>query len=177
MPLYHITGVSGTGKSTICNELKKRGYEAYDIDDGSYAKWVDKATGEVVEFPGEDSVDMHEWFKDYRWSIDEDAVADLHQRAETAGNPIYLCGSAVGDGEVRHYFSKIFALLIDAETLRHRLMHRTTNEFGKTSDELREVIEWHGRFEEKQRALGSVMIDATQSVGTIVHQIVTQSKS
>ncbi len=75
MPLYHITGVSGTGKSTICSKLKKRGYQAFDIDDGAYAKWVDKETNEGADFPGEDSVDMHEWFKKHRWSIDESKVS------------------------------------------------------------------------------------------------------
>lgn len=113
MPLYHITGVPGTGKSTVCNEPIKRGYEAYDIDDGAYAVWVDKETDEAVEFPGEDAVDMHEWFKKHKWSIDEAKVTELYERTDSTGKDIYLCGSAVGDGGIRHYFAKVFALIID----------------------------------------------------------------
>jgi dephospho-CoA kinase len=32
MPLIYITGPTGSGKSTICSELKAEGYETYDID-------------------------------------------------------------------------------------------------------------------------------------------------
>lgn len=33
MALIYITGMSGTGKSAVCQELTKRGYQAYEVDD------------------------------------------------------------------------------------------------------------------------------------------------
>ena len=34
MKNYLITGVAGTGKSTLAKELRQRGYAAYDTEEG-----------------------------------------------------------------------------------------------------------------------------------------------
>lgn len=44
MPLIYITGVSGTGKSTVWAELKNRGIEAYDVDEDGLARWQNNKT-------------------------------------------------------------------------------------------------------------------------------------
>lgn len=38
----------GSGKTTVRNELKSRGYEAYDGDEDGLAKWYNDATGVVI---------------------------------------------------------------------------------------------------------------------------------
>ena len=35
-----LTGMSGTGKSTVINELAARGYQAVDTDDHGLSEWV-----------------------------------------------------------------------------------------------------------------------------------------
>jgi septin family protein len=35
-----LTGMSGTGKSTVINELAARGYKAVDTDDHGLSDWV-----------------------------------------------------------------------------------------------------------------------------------------
>ena len=44
-----LTGMSGTGKSTVINELAARGYKAVDTDDHGLSEWVavplDEPTG------------------------------------------------------------------------------------------------------------------------------------
>ena len=44
-----ITGITGSGKSAVCGELKKRGYKAYDIEimEGLF-NLVDNKTGKIV---------------------------------------------------------------------------------------------------------------------------------
>jgi predicted kinase len=36
-----ITGMSGTGKSTVSRELAARGYEAHDLDTSEWSQWMD----------------------------------------------------------------------------------------------------------------------------------------
>jgi hypothetical protein len=40
VPLVYVTGISGAGKSAVCHELKRRGYEAHDTDEENNAVWV-----------------------------------------------------------------------------------------------------------------------------------------
>ena len=38
-----ITGMSGTGKSTVIQELASRGYPAHDLDTPEWSEWIDAA--------------------------------------------------------------------------------------------------------------------------------------
>jgi hypothetical protein len=38
-----ITGMSGTGKSAVIQELASRGYPAYDLDTPEWSEWIDAA--------------------------------------------------------------------------------------------------------------------------------------
>jgi len=50
MSLIYITGPFGAGKSTVRNELIKRGYEACDTDEDGMSAWYDNQTLEPVAF-------------------------------------------------------------------------------------------------------------------------------
>lgn len=39
-----LTGMSGTGKSTVIRELAARGYKAIDADDDGWSHWIDMRT-------------------------------------------------------------------------------------------------------------------------------------
>ncbi len=43
-----LTGMSGTGKSTLIRELSARGYKAVDADSDEWSEWVD-----YIATPGE----------------------------------------------------------------------------------------------------------------------------
>jgi hypothetical protein len=47
-----------------------------------------------------------------------------------------VCGSCRNRDEFRPYFTKVFNLKIDDNTMRRRLAERTNNEFGKKSEEV-----------------------------------------
>ena len=51
MGLVWITGVSGTGKSTVRVELATRGYQSFDTDEDGIAVWRLRTTGEEVYDP------------------------------------------------------------------------------------------------------------------------------
>ncbi len=45
--IIYITGIGGSGKSSVKEELKKRGYEAHDVDEG-FANFFNIKTNEKV---------------------------------------------------------------------------------------------------------------------------------
>ncbi len=171
MPLFYITGVSGTGKSSILRELRARGFEAYGVDEDVYANWVNRKTGSVVAFPGWHNVDMHQWYRDHMWVMDADAVTALQQTAEMEGKEVFLCGGTAGEEAVWHHFARVFALVVDVETLQRRINQRSGNDFGKTPEELREILDWHKVSQETYRNRGALFIDATGPLDAVVDDI------
>lgn len=172
MPLFYVTGVSGTGKSSVLQELNARGFEARGVDEHVYANWVDRTTGSIVAFPGEDHLDMHQWHRDHMWVMDADEVTALQQRVGAEDTNVFLCGGTSGEDAVWQKFARVFALIVDAETLQQRIDQRTGNSFGKTPEELREILDWHQRSEETYRDRGATFIDATRSLDAVVDDII-----
>src|SRR5579872_5528801 len=85
-----ITGIAGSGKSTICKELLKMGYEAYGIEDieGMFAMYR-KGTREI--FTDFDNADP-EKIKNSEWLCNINKLKKLlaQQRDELA----FYCGVA-----------------------------------------------------------------------------------
>ena len=48
MALNYITGPTGSGKSTICSELQRMGYTAYDTDNDGFRK-IEKLKGREIK--------------------------------------------------------------------------------------------------------------------------------
>ncbi|MDT8306538.1 MAG: shikimate kinase, partial [Anaerolineae bacterium] len=46
-----LTGMSGTGKSTVIRELAARGYRAIDADENGWSHWVNMRTGRPAPAP------------------------------------------------------------------------------------------------------------------------------
>jgi hypothetical protein len=165
--LVFVIGISGSGKSTVCNELTRRGYLARDSD--SFSRWRAKSTGELVGPHERDDafVEQHDWV------IDIDEVAAL---AEAAGDgTAYLCGSASNEDEVWPFASQVICLAIDDDTLRERLRTRTTNDFGKSDYELGLCLEWNATAAEDNAAHGATVIDATQPLAVVVDEVLRVS--
>jgi predicted ATPase len=46
-----ITGMSGTGKSSVIQELAARGYRAHDLDTPEWSEWIDADPSTGVALP------------------------------------------------------------------------------------------------------------------------------
>jgi broad-specificity NMP kinase len=169
MPLIYITGAPGTGKSTILRELQSRGYKAHGTDEHGYSQWIGRKTGEVV-VPPED-YDLHAWYKDHEWTLNPEAIEKLRSETDKADEVVFLCGVAAGTEAVQHLFNQTIVLTANAATLKQRITDRKDNNFGKTPEELKIILEWQDRHVDTYRKQGVVIVDTAKPVNKLVDEI------
>jgi shikimate kinase len=175
VPLVLVTGISGSGKSAVCGELQRRGYEAHDTDQDGNAVWVSQKTGDVTATPAASEGTPPEWLEEQEWRVAPFKVEALAKRADTL--LVFLCGSTANEREVWHLFSRVIYLAIDNETLRRRLASRTTNAFGKAPNELQAILSWHEVGEDQYRRFGATIVDATSPLNQVVDNVLAASAS
>lgn len=163
-----VTGNSGTGKSTVCGVLRARGYVALDADEDGFSRWIDRAKGEVVMDPPYPVPEG--WLDRYGWAIVRERVETLVE--ESRFRIAFLCGSAENEAEVRDLFDVIVCLVINEDTLRHRLATRTTNPFGQHPEELAAALEWNPRMRAIYERRGATIIDASKPVTEVVDSVI-----
>ncbi|MEU6775140.1 hypothetical protein [Streptomyces sp. NPDC046759] len=168
MTLVWVTGNSGAGKSTVCGMLRARGYVALDADEDGFSRWIERVTGEVVMDPPYPVPEG--WLDRYGWAIVRERVETLVE--ESRFRIAFLCGSAENEAEVRELFDLVVCLVIDEETLRHRLATRTTNAFGQHPEELAAALKWNPRMRAIYGNRGATIIDASQPVTEVVDSVI-----
>ena len=91
----------------------------------------------------------------------------------SAGNDtVFLLGTASNELDVWDLFDDVICLVVDEQTMRHRLKTRTTNDFGKADHELADILEWFQRYEANYRSFGATMIDATAPLDEVADQVI-----
>lgn len=110
-----LTGMSGTGKSSVIQALAARRYKAVDTDDG----WC------------EPTPDGRQ-----RWR--EDAIEQLLNTEDA--DVLFVAGCEGNQVRFHPRFDVIILLSAPAEILAGRLASRTSNPYGKTPEELRQVL-------------------------------------
>lgn len=172
MPLYYITGVAGFGKSTVLAELKRRGFETYDVDD-TLARWRNTQTGYI--HPKSSIQKAHrtpDFLKNHNWIVPRQEVEKLSRHARA--NPIFVGGAIGNEDELRHLFHTVFALYINDETITHRLKTRTTNDWGKQPHELQLTLKHSASSYKKYERLGDILVDGTLPTNEIADTILGQ---
>ncbi len=171
--LVWVTGSPGAGKSTACELLQGRGELAVDADWEGYNQWFDRASGQVVTAPP-DPVPAG-WLDRFGWKISRHRVEAL--AAAARGKTAFLCGSVENEVEVWDLFDLVICLVIDDQTLRHRLRDRTNNGFGKHPEELAAALKWNPGNEASYRRFGAVIIDGTRPPAEVTNAILAASKT
>ncbi|MET8004210.1 AAA family ATPase [Nonomuraea glycinis] len=156
---YLIEGVSCTGKTSVCNELVRRGYDAVN-GDRKLAYQGDPETGEETGGAGHEH---HIWYIDKVEAI----VADK-------STPVtFLCGGSRNFSKFTHLLDGVFVLEIDLDTLIQRLDERPDDEWGAKPEERELVLRMHRTKEDVPR--DGISIDATAPLADVVDEIVRQS--
>lgn len=163
-----ITGVPGSGKSSVCRELTDLDYAAYDIESiEGICKMVRKDTGEnFVDF---DNADL-EKVKNSDWICDKDKLQELI-RAQTEEIAFY-CITTSNTEEIIPLFTDIILLRPSPETVRKRLSNREGKEDMGNVKETREwILSWKDWWENKMIEKGAVAIDANGTLKDIAQKI------
>lgn len=127
-----VTGISGTGKSTVIGALATRGYRAVDADCDDFSEWV-KVAGDADTFgPPVDVVENRDWV----WR--EDRIHALLSIEDA--DVLFLGGCAENMGKFLPQFDLVVLLSAPAEVIVERLGTRTNNPYGKHPDEIARVL-------------------------------------
>lgn len=129
-----VTGISGTGKSTLIGALTARGYKAVDADSDEFSEWAAVEStrdsgnlGPPVDADGD---------RDWVWR--EDRIQELLSTEDA--DVLFLAGCAVNMGTFLPQFDHVVLLSAPAEIIAERLGTRTTNPYGKHPDEVARVL-------------------------------------
>ena len=174
MALIYITGIAGSGKSTVRQELLYRGYKVFGGAEDSIAAFYDNNSGKRVKRLVRAEERTPEWLSKHSWKIPRPIVMKLHLLAKD--EPIYICAYTANDkSELWDLFDKIFALTIDKETLKYRIATRTNNDVGKTPNELNDILNQQKTAKKEYQKLGAIIIDAKRPVKKVVDEILEKS--
>jgi shikimate kinase len=139
-----LTGMSGTGKSTVIAVLAARGFKAVDLDTPGWSKY------------GPDG--------DWVWC--EDRVRDL--LSVESGDILFVSGYAENQVRFHPQFDQIILLSAPAEVLVERLTTRTNNPYGKHPDELADVLNYLETVEPRLRRVAGHEVDASAPLDEVV---------
>jgi hypothetical protein len=93
------------------------------------------------------------------------ALSELESREPEV---LFVCGSSRNRDRFLPYFTKVFNLRIDDETMRRRLQERTDNDFGKQPEEVEIMLKLNRRDE---KPAGAIDVDATQPLNQVVDEL------
>jgi adenylate kinase family enzyme len=153
---YLVEGLSGTGKTSVCTELQRRGYHAVH-GDRELAYQGDPETGEPT------AGGRHEH---HIWDLG--TVRALV--ADQAEQITFFCGGSRNFSKFIELFDGVFVLEVDLATLHRRLDERPDEEWGggvPTDREL--IVRWHQTGADVPP--NGVRIDATQPIERVVDAI------
>ncbi|WNQ09631.1 AAA family ATPase [Paenibacillus aurantius] len=158
---YLIGGVSGAGKTTVCNELQRRGYHAIH-GDRELVYQGDPETGTPTEgFKPENHI----------WHVDK--VKSLVANQDEGVT--FFCGGSRNFPKFIDLFDGVFVLEVDLETSLRRIDERVALD----------PTDWGGRPEEREISARmyqtkegvpkkGIIIDATAPIARVVNEILHQ---
>jgi len=156
---YLIEGLSGTGKTAVCDELLRRGHRAIH-GDRELAYQGDPETGKPLNGV---THEHHIW--------DLNKVRAL--AAERSNAATFFCGGSRNFARFIDLFDEVFVLEADWSTLNRRLRSRPENEWGGRASERELVARLHATGE--GRPDEATIIDAVGPLSDVVDTILERT--
>ncbi len=159
---YLIEGLSGTGKTSVAEELQRRGFDVVH-GDRELAYRGDPETGE----PRDGHAHEH-----HIWDVEKvnALVADPTHPAT------FFCGGSRNFSKFIHLFDEVFVLEVDLDTLHRRLDARPDTEWGGgVAVERERIVTWHET--KGDVPANGIAIDATAPLKQVVDEILSYCQS
>jgi dephospho-CoA kinase len=141
-----VTGMSGTGKSSVLRVLGERGHRVVDTDTDEWREWVDDG-----------------------WNWREDAINALLD-GHVDGH-LFIAGCHTNQGRFYDQLDGVVLLSAPAEVLLERIDARDDNPYGKGDEERALVLRHLAEVEPLLRATASVELDATEPLETLADRL------
>ncbi len=166
---YLIEGVSGAGKTTVAEELQRRGYHVIHGDrELSYVG--DPETGEPLDAPESATASVAWRHEHHLWHVEKVKSLIADQRYAST----FFCGGSRNFHHFIDLFDAVFVLHVDLDTLNRRLAGRPEDEFGGKPSERALIARLHTTKEDTPR--GGVAIDATAPLERVVDEILAKCR-
>ena len=166
-----LTGMSGTGKSSVIAALAARGYRAIDLDTDEWSEWVARdAAGEKLEPNQPASADSpaQAWrTRDWVWR--EARVRDL--LLKEGEGVLFVSGTSPNQGRFYPQLDHVILLSAPAPVIVERLKSRTNNPYGKHPDELARVLHHIETVEPLLRRRATHEVDTSPPLDQVVETI------
>lgn len=166
MKKIYVTGIAGTGKSTLANVLKERGFNTIDVDHvQDMCSWVSKETGEKAFVPDPDNkfIDEHDYKCDM--SVLEKLMGQFEDH-------VFVFGSVGDNSDFIPLFDTLILLQCEPETLIYRLQNRDTNVFGKVEEVQSRMLEWKKKFDKLTLKAGAVSISTETDIEAVADEVI-----
>lgn len=167
---YLIEGVSGSGKTAVCTELRRRGYQAIN-GDTDLAYLGDPDTGEPTEgFRHEHSATFIS--EHHIWDVEKVKAYVANQEEAVT----FFCGGSRNHSKYIALFDGVFVLEVDLDTSLRRIAERVAldpTDWGGTPAEREITVRMYHSKEDLPK--DGIIIDATTPLARVVDEIVRQS--
>jgi AAA domain len=164
--LIYVTGVAGSGKTTLRAELQERGHRARDADEG-FCAWFD-ADGNQVP-----TLALHlrtpRWYMNHRWRLLPERVAEFAHDCETGLG--FLLGVATNADEMAPYFGALVYLTADAELIRDRLRDRDGTAHATRFAAFASVRDWQHAQEQHWVKQGYTPLDSAADPSAVAEKL------
>ena len=153
-----VTGISGTGKSSVLGELGRRGYRVVDTDDQGWREY--RKHLEPI-----DELHRGEWL----W-VEERMTALLDF---DDGRSLFVGRGTRNQSKFYDRFNAVVLLSAPADVILDRVARRTTNNYGKIALERAEILADLAEVEPLLRQSCTHELDASRPLDAVVADLIS----
>ncbi len=170
MALFYITGPTASGKTTVGEALRAKGYEVHDSDDEGMRYWADKQTLQPVDPPVMNAIEDPQWHENHIFALAGKPIREL--REQSKHKTIFLVGVTANDLDYKDLFDKILLLSVGEELQAERIRNRTNHNYGKQPHQLAAALKWREPQIAKYREAGAHEINAALPIDQVADEII-----